>query len=295
MDILVLGAAGLLGSNVVETASTRGWTVTGTYHSSRPSLDVPLSQLDIRSRDTFQSVLDEYNPDAVVNCAALTDVDRCEDAPAEAFAVNGRAPGDLAACCAQREVEFVHVSTDYVFDGKAAVPYVESASPNPIQVYGKSKLEGERAVREAYGDAVVVRLSFVWGQHQSTGDLTGFPAWLRDRLTAGETTPLFTDQHVTPSRAGAAAATILALLDSGCNDVFHLAARSCVTPYEFGSKLCSWIGADESLIEAGVQADVDRPAPRPQYTCLDVEKVEAELDRHQPTLDADLKAVASLL
>lgn len=295
MDVLVVGSSGLLGSNVVTAASDSGRAATGTYHSTRPSLDVPLVRLDIRELDAFREILDDCAPDVVVNCAAMTDVDSCEQNPDRAFEVNGHAPGRLAALCSDRDVAFVHVSTDYVFDGLADESYDESSPREPLQVYGESKLEGERVVRDAHEHALLVRLSFVWGRHRSRGRLAGFPDWLRERLVAGESTSLFTDQRVTPSRAGAAASTILDLVEAGQSGTFHVASRSCVTPYEFGTALCERIGADEALVTAGLQADVDRPAARPGNTCLDVGKVEAALDRPQPTVEEDLNAVSSLL
>lgn len=297
MDLLVLGAGGLLGSNVVATALGRDQdrAVAGTYHSAAPALDIPLAQLDIRDTDAVEATLETYQPDVVVNCAAMTDVDACETAPERARAVNGRAPGRLAARCADRGIAMVHVSTDYVFDGERDTPYDETATPNPLQVYGDSKRRGERAVLDAAPDALVSRLSFVWGIHRGTGTLTGFPAWVRDRLAAGEATPLFTDQHVTPSRAGAAAATVLDLLAHGADGLVHVAARSCVTPYEFGQLLCEHLDADETLVERGSQAAVDRAAARPRYTCLDVSTVERLLDRPQPTLEEDVAAVAPSL
>lgn len=295
MDVLVIGSGGLLGSNVVTAARDRGQTATGTYHSTRPSLDVPFVQLDIRDPDAFRETLDEHAPDVVVNCAAMTDVDTCEQNPDRAFEVNGHSPGCLATLCSHRDVAFVHVSTDYVFDGLADEPYDESSPTNPIQVYGESKLEGERAVRDADEHALLVRLSFVWGRHRSTERLVGFPAWLQEQLIAGQSTSLFTDQHVTPSRAGAAASTILDLIETGQSGTFHVASQSCVTPYEFGTALCERIGADETLVTAGLQADIARPASRPGDTCLDVGKVETTLDRPQPTVEEDLDAVSSLL
>lgn len=292
MRALILGANGLLGSNVVSAARARGWDAVGTYHSERPPFQVALHQLDIRDREGFVSLVDRFDPDAVINCAAATDVDGCEADPELARAVNGHAPGHLATVCAERDTSFVHVSTDYVFDGRAETPYEESAEPNPIQVYGETKLRGEEAVRNADDDSSIVRLSFVYGIHRGSGELEGFPAWVRDRLATGEETPLFTDQRVTPSRAGSAAATMLDLLDAGANGTFHVASWSCVTPYEFGDEIRARMDAPPDLIGRGSQADVDRPAERPQYTCLDVSKVEAELGRPQPTLAEDLEAIA---
>lgn len=294
MDLLVVGAGGLLGSNVVAEGAGRGHTVTGTYHSSVPALDVTLEQLDIRDEETFRFLLDTYQPDAVVNCAAMTDVDACEADTEAAFEVNGNAPGTLATVCRNHSCRFVHVSTDYVFDGEVETPYTEMAAPDPVQVYGDSKRNGERRVQDADVEALITRLSFVWGCHRATNELTGFPAWVRDRLTAGESTPLFTDQFVTPSRAGQAAATILDLVASDHAGHFHVASRSCVSPYQFGTRLCEHFDASLELLEEGSKRAVDRPASRPSYTCLDVSKVEGALDRPQPTLEADLAAVADL-
>ncbi|TKX55672.1 NAD-dependent epimerase/dehydratase family protein, partial [Halorubrum sp. SP9] len=130
----------------------RDWTVMGTYHSTRPKFEIPLTQFDLVEYEAFDEVLETHDPGLVINCAAMTDVDGCEKNPEQANVLNSDAPGALADQCAANDVEFVHVSTDYVFDGTARDPYGEEASPNPVQVYGESKLAGERAVQEADGD-----------------------------------------------------------------------------------------------------------------------------------------------
>jgi len=293
MDVIVLGSGGLLGSAVVSACLDRSMRVAGTFHSDRPAFDIPLTRHDIRDADAFESLLDEWDPAAVVNCAALTDVDGCESRPDAARAINGTAPGELADACAARNVPFVHVSTDYVFDGETPAPYPETADPNPIQVYGESKLAGERRVRDAGGETLIVRLSFVYGVRGDTDELTGFPAWVRDTLRDGDEVPLFTDQHVSPSRAGSTAAAILELLDAGATGCYHVVSRSCVTPYEFGERIATIQGADASLLRGSLQSDLSRPAPRPSHTCLDVTKLEAELEREQPTLMEDLRAIAA--
>jgi dTDP-4-dehydrorhamnose reductase len=291
MRLLVVGANGLLGSNVVYAGQQRGWDVCGTYHSTRPAFDVPLSQFSLEAHDEFTEVLDAYDPAVVVNCAAMTDVDACEQYPEQAHVLNGETPGQLAAHCERMDVEFVHVSTDYVFDGAAQTPYVESATPNPIQEYGESKLAGERAVGEESASALLPRLSFVWGLHRSTGKLTGFPAWVRDQLQAGDTVPLFTDQWITPTRAGQAAETVLDLIEREATGRYHIACTSCVTPYEFGEILVERAEASTELLTEGAMADVDRDAARPTNSCLNVTNVESTLGRSQPTLQEDIDAV----
>ena len=295
MRTLVVGANGLLGSNVVVEAVERGWETRGTVRSADASAPVPCSRLDLRDADRAADLLDEHAPDVVVNCAAMTDVDACERAPERARAVNGQAPGDLAVACADRSIGFVHVSTDYVFDGRAERPYREDDDPNPVQAYGESKLAGERAVRASDAESLVVRLSFVYGTHGFTDRLTGFPAWVRDRLAAGESVPLFADQRVTPSRAGGTAATLLDLVDRGARGTYHVASRSCLTPLAFGRLLADRMAASPTLLEEGSLADVERAATRPRYSCLDVSRLESTLGRRQPTAEADLAAMAEAL
>lgn len=295
MRLLVVGANGLLGSNVVHVGRQHDWNVMGTYHSTPPEFEIPQTQFNLEAYETFDDVLETHNPDLVVNCAAMTDVDGCETNPERANVLNGDAPGALAAQCAANSVKFVHVSTDYVFDGTARDPYGEEASPNPVQMYGESKLAGERAVQEAAGDHLIARLSFVWGVHRSSGALTGFPAWVRDRLVSGDPIPLFTDQWVTPTRAGQAAATLLDLIDVGATGLYHVACRSCATPYEFGEMLADQLGADTALLKKGSTNDVDRDATRPAYSCLDVGGVELRLGRPQPTLENDVSEIGDII
>lgn len=291
MRLLVVGANGLLGSNVVHAGRHRDWEVSGTYHSTRPNFNVPLTQFELQQHTTFDKIIDEHRPDVVINCAAMTDVDVCEHNPEAAHVINSEAPAGMAARCEQAGIKFVHVSTDYVFDGTARDPYSETAEPNPVQVYGESKLESEQAVQEAMEGVLLPRLSFVWGVHRHDGGLTGFPAWVRDQLQAGEAVPLFTDQWVTPTRAGQAAKTLLELVERDVSGVYHLTCKSCVTPYEFGELLAERIGVSSDLLQEGSIDKMDRIAERPTYTCLDVAKVEDELGRPQPTLREDVEDV----
>jgi dTDP-4-dehydrorhamnose reductase len=295
MRLLVVGANGLLGSNIVFSGQQREWDVCGTYHSTRPAFDMPLTQFDLRDDDSFDDILTEHNPDVVVNCAAMTDVDGCETNSEQAYLLNGDAPGRIASQCDANDVEFVHISTDYVFDGTEHEPYSESADTNPRQVYGASKLSGEQAVNEETTEPLIARLSFVWGIHRSSNDLTGFPRWVRDKLQSGENVSLFTDQWVTPTRAGQAAETLLDLIEYDITGLFHIACSSCVTPYEFGEIIADYVGGNEDLLIEGSMNDIERDATRPTYSCLDVEKVESALDRPQPTLREDVKMVSDLL
>jgi len=291
MDVLVVGANGLLGSNVVAEALDRDLAVTAAYHSSPPQVDIERVQLDITDSRQIAHVLETTNPNVVVNCAAMTDVDACEDDPERAHDVNGRAPGRLAQGAEKRDIQFVQVSTDYVFAGRSSQRYMESDDRNPLQEYGQSKLVGENRVVESHSEPIIPRLSFVYGRRGDDGRLDGFPAWVQGRIESGKEVSLFTDQWITPTRAGHAARTILDLVREGGSGYYHVASQSCVTPFEFGNELAELLGRGDELLARGSLEDVDRPAPRPSNTCLDVEKVAATLGRPQPTLREDLESV----
>lgn len=292
MTVLIVGASGLLGSNVAALAADRYGSVVGTYHTNEPDLDVDCVRCDLTVDGEPSTLVNRYDPELVVNCAAMTDVDGCEARPETAEAVNERAPGQLADVCEKRDTEFVHISTDYVFDGKRRLPYREDDDMNPLQEYGRTKASGERLVRANCRDALIARLSFVYGVNRSSGEITGLPGWITDRLKSGEEVPLFTDQYVTPTRAGQAAETLLDLREVGRSGRYHVACRNCVTPYEFGSLLVGGDDIESRLIES-LRAEVERDAPRPTYTCLDVSRVENSLRRPQPTLAEDLETLQS--
>ena len=288
MRILVTGSAGLLGSSVATTAHRSGNEVLATYHSTDPDLDFETRRFDIRDDERFKYLLDWFQPDVVMNCAAKTDVDGCQREPEKAMAVNGDAPGRLATIAAGADIDFVHISTDYVFDGRSMDRYTESDEPNPIQIYGHSKLVGEQAVAAGHPRSIIARLSFVYGINSVDDVLEGFPSWVLGRLIDGERTQLFTDQYVTPTRAGAAAETLVTLASGSTTGTYHIAARDCVTPYDFGHEVAAQIDAPADCLVPGSLTEVERPANRPQRTCLDVTRVENELGCNQPTLSDDL-------
>lgn len=288
MRILVVGSNGLLGGNVTSVALDRNETVVTAYHSEDPGFDCQSHQIDITSSIAVDDLVDEIDPDAIVNCAAMTDVDGCETDPEQAYAVNADGAEHVARAAERVDAALVHTSTDYIFDGEETAPYSETADPAPKQVYGESKLVGERQVCEIYPDPLIARLSFVYGRSLPDGTITGFPSWILERARKGDEIPLFTDQRVSPSYAKATARTLLDLLDSAHGGTFNVTSRSCLTPYEFGELIVEEAGfTDASLIESSMD-DIDRNAERPQYTCLDTTGVEKTLNRPQSTLAEDI-------
>ncbi|EMA71056.1 dTDP-4-dehydrorhamnose reductase [Halorubrum distributum] len=288
MRVLVVGAGGLLGGNVTSVALDRVDTVVTTYHSEDPGFDCPSYQIDITASAAVDDLITEVDPDAIINCAAMTDVDGCETDPERAHAVNADGAERVARAADSVNAALVHTSTDYVFNGEETALYSETAEPDPKQVYGESKLAGERRVRKTHSDPLIARLSFVYGRSLPDGAISGFPAWVLERARKGDNIPLFTDQRVSPSYAKSTAKTLLDLLEADQEGTFNVPSRSCVTPYEFGELIVDEAGfADATLTESSM-SDVDRDAERPQYTCLDTTAIEEALDRPQSTLAEDL-------
>lgn len=295
MRLLVVGANGLLGSNIVSTGLRRNWAVAGTYHTTKPHFDVALRKFDLLDPDGFDNLLRWFEPRVVVNCAAMTDVDYCERHPRQAVEINAMAPGVMARQCDDAGIQFVHVSTDYVFDGEQREPYLESDTMNPLQEYGRTKSTGEALVKARASSSIIPRVSFLWGFHRNSGQLEGFPAWVVSRIQSGQPVPLFTDQWISPSRAGSVAGAILDLIERGTTGTFHIASSSCVTPMEFGQRLVTRIGESlDCLVESQID-DVARKAARPAFTCLDVTKIVDVLERPQPTLIEDLESVSDAI
>ena len=288
MRVLVVGAGGLLGGNVTSVALDRNESVITAYHSADPGFDCPSHQIDITSSTAVNELVNEVDPDAIVNCAAMTDVDGCETDPEQAHAVNADGAEHVARAADSVDATLVHTSTDYVFSGEETAPYSETAEPDPKQEYGESKLAGERRVQDAHSDPLIARLSFVYGRLPPDGSISGFPAWMLEKARKGDEIPLFTDQRVSPSYAKATAKTLLNLLETDQQGTFNVASRSCVTPYEFGELVVEEAGFTDATLTESSMKEVDRDAERPQYTCLDTTAVEEVLGRPQSTLEENI-------
>ncbi|AYN22228.1 dTDP-4-dehydrorhamnose reductase [Alcaligenes aquatilis] len=198
---------------------------------------LPRSDLDITNPESIHQALKQHRPDVLINAAAYTAVDKAESEPEAAHLVNAVAPGLLAQACAQRGIGLIHVSTDYVFDGQAAQPYAEDAPTGPINIYGKSKLEGEHAVQAALPSAVIVRTSWIFSQFGNN--------FLKTMLRLGQERRelrIVADQVGGPSYAPHIAQVLLLLArrvgtrQAPCG-IYHYAGRPDVSWYDFALEI----------------------------------------------------------
>ena len=260
-----------------------------------------LPEVDLRRRGTATLQIDRERPDWIVNAAAYTMVDRAEQEAELAFAINSEGAGEIAEAAAVVGARLVHISTDYVFDGRSNCPLTEESPTGPVNVYGQSKLAGEEAVRRNCPDALIVRTSWLYSPFGNNFVRTILRlAEERDELR------IVDDQIGCPTSASDLAAALIALLErgskgdrTGAGGTYHFA----------GSEACSWADFARGIVAASVEfggkpanvvsiatEDYPTPAARPAYTVLDCGKVDREFGFERPGwTDAVRPVVAALM
>ncbi|HET6669853.1 MAG TPA: dTDP-4-dehydrorhamnose reductase, partial [Pyrinomonadaceae bacterium] len=220
--------------------------------------------LDITDRELVLRTISEEKPDVVINCAAWTDVDGCEFDSERAFLNNAEGPENLALACQRFSAAFATISTDYVFDGKKAGFYTQADEPNPLSVYGQSKLAGEERARIANPTAIVVRTGYVFG---SGG--RNFLSTVIARVLRGEKLKAISDARGTPTFADDLAMRLRELGTKKTSGIFHVVNSGDGASFEDFVRLAlKLVGRDPAMFEPVSVASLDRPAPRPANSCL---------------------------
>jgi dTDP-4-dehydrorhamnose reductase len=260
MRLLITGAAGMLGADVLAAATTAGHEAATFSHA----------QLDITDGAAVERAISSQRPDAVINCAACTDVDGAEACPDAAFAVNGGGAGEVARAVARAGALIVHISSDYVFAGDKRQPYVESDPVAPLSVYGKSKLAGELAVAQAAPQShTIVRSSWLFGSHGQC-----FPATILRLAAERNELDVVDDQVGCPTFTGHLAQALLEIAAKPPVGTMHVAGAGECSWYEFASAIVEEAGL-QCEVKPARTADMARPAPRPAYSVLGSERSEA--------------------
>jgi dTDP-4-dehydrorhamnose reductase len=258
MRILVTGGTGLVGREVVRIAS-----------ESHDFFAPPRSELDVRDEAACEQALARLRPDAVLHCAAETNVDRAETFGAEAREMNAVCASRFAGQAHAAGALFVYVSTNFVFDGERRSPYREEDETGPLSSYARSKLEGERMVAAAApAGFVIVRTGWLYGRGK------GFVDWASDRLTEGRELPLVEDEVGSPTLASELASATVTLVEGDHRGLFHFVNQGEASWLELGRAIAEELGLDPSPIRAVRSADLGRPARRPPYAALSVERYE---------------------
>jgi dTDP-4-dehydrorhamnose reductase len=250
MRVVVTGAGGMVGREVVDALAAH--EVTALDHGA----------LDVADRDAVLGAVGAHRPDAIVHCAAWTAVDACESDPDRALAVNTLGCRHIMEAARRFGSYLVALSTDYVFDGTKLEPYVEWDPPNPLSVYGRTKLGGEH---EIAGDCAVVRTSWVCGRHGANMLKTVL------RLANDEAAPLrfVDDQRGCPTFASDLARMLATFVVERLPGTWHVTNQGPVTWFEFAQEVLKAAGHDPGRVEPITTAEMPRPAPRPANSVLD--------------------------
>ncbi|WP_233954884.1 dTDP-4-dehydrorhamnose reductase [Pectobacterium versatile] len=264
MKILLTGANGQLG-RCFQDRLPEEWKILATDSN----------ELDIMDLERVEEVVKSFQPDAIVNAAAYTAVDKAESEPEIAENINVRGPHNLATVATKYNVRLVHVSTDYVFDGNATEPYSENSPTNPLSVYGKTKLEGEQAVTKASPEAIIVRTAWVFSEYGNNFVKTMLKLGKeRDRLS------IVGDQRGCPTYAGDLAQAIIALLQqNAAGGIYHYSGDQEVSWYAFAQAIFSAATRESILNKAPELTSISTeqyptPAHRPTYSTLKCEKIQ---------------------
>jgi dTDP-4-dehydrorhamnose reductase len=264
MSVLVLGASGMLGTDLCAELVSRGFDV-GAPSLKEVDITDPSSLAGYLSADgapTFQTC---------INCAAYTAVDLAETERDEAYRINALGAGYVAQTCAIAQIKLVHISTDFVFDGSASDPYREDASPNPLGVYGASKLEGERSALSAAG--TVVRTSWLYGIHGKS-----FPRTILNAYRSGRELRVVSDQVGCPTSTvdlSRVLADMVSLPLGPPPGVFHAVGPEPMSWHGFAQLVVKADGGDTSVVQPIKTEDWPTPASRPAYSVLSTAKLEA--------------------
>ncbi len=259
--IIVIGSHGQLGSELQELASS---------YPNYQFFFFDKVHLDIVVKEEVDKQIEEIKPDYLINCAAYTAVDKAETDASLAFAINSEAVRNLAEACTRNNVRFVHVSTDYVFDGKATQPYKETDPVQPANVYGQSKLKGEEEAVKANPDVIILRTAWVYSTYGAN--------FVKTMLRLMQSRPeigVVADQYGTPTNAADLAEAIMQIIDGGkwVPGIYHFTNEGKITWYDFANEIKRLSNAS-CTVNAITTEQYPTPAKRPQYSVLDKTKIQ---------------------
>jgi dTDP-4-dehydrorhamnose reductase len=278
MNVLVTGVSGLLGINL-SLCLANEYQVFGVYHR-RSLSNTPFQTLsaDLSNEKELFRMLESTKPDVIINCAAMAIVDRCEENPDAAWKINAEMPGMMAKTAQRMGIQLVHISTDSVFDGIQG-GYRESDTPNPLGVYARTKVEGEKRVTNEYPDALIARVNFFGSSLSGSRSLA---EWFYYNLLAGKRLSGFTDVFFSPLFVDDLAEILWQMTGLGLSGLYHVVSSECLSKYEFGIRLAREFGLDEKLVSPSSWKDAGLKAARSPNLCLDTTLIRNALGQPMP-------------
>ena len=255
MKILITGSNGMLGQDLRKVLDEKHELICTTSKT-----------LDITDKNQTIEVIKTFNPDIVINSAAYTDVDGCEENIDTAYAVNGEGVRNLALACREVDCSLVHISTDYVFNGKSERPWVEDDEVGPVSVYGKSKLQGEEAIQEILDKFFIIRTAWLYGLNGKN-----FPKTMLELARNHSEISVVYDEVGSPTYTPDLTYGISQLIETDYYGIYHMTNSGSCSWCEFAKYIFEVAGSDVEVIPV-TASEFARPAPRPSYSVLENKK-----------------------
>lgn len=280
MKILVTGSTGLLGHKLVaRIAAEQRFTCIATVRNfpevKASPANVRYEKMDLLNPEEIRKEMGKHKPEVIIHTAAMTQADECERQQDLCHRVNVEAVEILSEICLNMNIHLIHLSTDFVFDGKKG-PYHEEDEPNPVNYYGESKLKSEKIIQNILPSATIIRTILVYGINPFMSR-SNFLLWVKTSLEKQEKIRVVDDQIRNPAYVDDLAQGCISAALLKKAGIFHLGGREFLTPYRFATLIADYYGLDESLI-LPVNADsFSQPAERPLKTGLIIRKAEKEL------------------
>ncbi|MEO6695361.1 MAG: dTDP-4-dehydrorhamnose reductase [Ignavibacteria bacterium] len=277
MKILITGSNGLLGQAITSVFTRESdYEIVQTSYEEKAYLEFghPYQALDITKKDDVKRVVDLHMPDVIVNCAAYTEVDKCESEREHSWKINVDGVKNLIIAAKRIDSKIVHYSTDYIFDGRNG-PYTEESLPHPISFYGREKLASENALITSDINFAIIRTLVLYGIGNNVKN--NFVLWLIDKLKNNEPVNIVTDQISNVTMIDDLAFGSLKIIEKNLKGLYNIAGSDILSRYDFAMKVCEVFKLDKQLVSPIITSSLNQPAPRPLRSGLTTYKMESEL------------------
>ncbi|MBM77446.1 MAG: NAD(P)-dependent oxidoreductase [Crocinitomicaceae bacterium] len=289
--ILITGSNGLLGQKIVYNLKQRKdvdlYATSIGENRLLDKLGYTYRSLDITDQNKVSHILSEINPDVIINTAAMTNVDACEHNKEKCWKINVDAVKYLVEASSKYNTHFIHLSTDFVFDGKAG-PYSETDEPNPLHYYAESKLASEKIVSENSSNWAIIRTIIIYGitDNMSRSNLV---LWSKGEIEKGNTIKVVNDQFRSPTLAEDLAEGCISVADNSAQGIYHLSGPEINSILELIYKVADFYALDKSKIIPVTSASLNQPAKRPLRTGFVIDKAKKELGFKPRSFDEGIK------
>lgn len=279
MKILITGANGLLGQKLVSALGNSAHTILASGQGDCRILNLPENvsyrPCNVTNDEEVKQTWKDFQPDAVIHTAAMTNVDECELNPEKCQVQNVIATQNVLHACEMVGAQLIHLSTDFIFDGTSG-PYSEMDKPNPISIYGQSKLDAETQVQKARCPWSIVRTVLVYGIAPGLSR-SNIILWVKASLEQGKEIQVVDDQFRTPTLAEDLATGCILIAEKKAEGIFNISGKDFLTPHEMAIQTADFFSLNKELIKQATAATFTQPAKRPPRTGFDISKAVKEL------------------